>query len=110
MLGLRACDEALAAIEASKGNLGKGGAKKQYGQAGEELTKQARELVSVISRMATVAKNDPEKVGDASKAVADAIPKYDTIFNFFSVHNFFLLNLDWLRQSIQLRPLLRKKM
>jgi len=75
VLGLRACDEALAAIEGSKAALGKTGAKKQYGQAGDELTKQARELVGVISRMATVAKNDPEKVGDASKAVAEAIPK-----------------------------------
>src|SRR5262249_44934286 len=77
VLGLRACDEAMAAIEAQLGNLGKpaAGPKKTYAQAGDDVTKQTKELVNGIARMAETAKNNPDRIGDVTKAVADVIPQ-----------------------------------
>jgi hypothetical protein len=76
VLGLRACDEAMQAIESQLGNLGKPatGPKKTYAQASDDVTKQTKELVNGVARMAETAKSNPERIGDVSKMVADVIP------------------------------------
>lgn len=77
VMGLRQCDEAIAAVEAQLANLGKpaAGPKKSYAQAGDELTKQTRELVGGIGKINSVAKNDPENVGAATQEVANVVPQ-----------------------------------
>jgi hypothetical protein len=67
----------MAAIEAQLANLGKPatGPKKTYAQASDDVTRQTKELVNGIARMAETAKNSPEKIGDATKHVAEVIPQ-----------------------------------
>jgi hypothetical protein len=83
VMGLRQCDEAIAAVEAQLANLGKAaaGPKKSYAQAGDELTKQTRELVGGIGKINSVAKNDPENVGAVTQVVANVVPQLVVAIN-----------------------------
>eukprot|EP00005_Dracoamoeba_jomungandri_P004888 CAMPEP_0174252644 /NCGR_PEP_ID=MMETSP0439-20130205/2023_1 /TAXON_ID=0 /ORGANISM="Stereomyxa ramosa, Strain Chinc5" /LENGTH=2477 /DNA_ID=CAMNT_0015333213 /DNA_START=52 /DNA_END=7482 /DNA_ORIENTATION=+ len=76
--GLRACDEALQSISDALYHLGNSPNVPQstYVAAGDKLTREARDLVSVIANhLIESAKKDPSNVGKASKLVASAIPK-----------------------------------
>eukprot|EP01088_Endostelium_zonatum_P012501 TRINITY_DN2674_c0_g1_i1.p1 TRINITY_DN2674_c0_g1~~TRINITY_DN2674_c0_g1_i1.p1 ORF type:complete len:750 (-),score=256.15 TRINITY_DN2674_c0_g1_i1:15-2264(-) len=79
VLGLRACDEAMKAIDAlvSELNSASSAGGKTYGQCTDELTVNAKNLVDKMSQMVAAAKNaqaQPEKVGETCLAVSKLMP------------------------------------
>lgn len=75
MLGSKECDDAIASIKDSLGNLSRPTKPtKSYLECQAGITDTSRALVSALNNLTNVAKTKPEEVGLASKKVAAVIP------------------------------------